>query len=156
MQSPTKKIEAKTIKQEEVKKINPNEIQCITLLDGSIILINNPKTSENQADLITQAKPLFTTVQNAQDQYNNSQQGTTVKTCTHCHRAITVETQNQNLQTENVNQTEEKQVLRNVGQQNLKKPQLWNDMITYNEGSDNYYGGEQEQAQDEGQAEAQY
>ena len=67
--------ETKTITISEVKNLNPNDIQSITLLDGSIVLITSPETLQSQSQIINQAKPLFTQIQNEGDQNLRNIQG---------------------------------------------------------------------------------
>ena len=183
MQGPTKKKEIKNISINEIRNIDPTQMKYITLVDGSIIYINNTKSSKFQTHSSNKVKPLFTPYHEipVQTQYSYTQPSQGVQKCKHCHRIKRPRTQQYNAQfnnsktsqsfqnesiqnyeyyqqgNEQMNQTEGKKVLKSVGQQKLKndKGQLLNDIITYKEQDNtNYYGGEQGQAQ--GQAEAEY
>jgi len=183
MQGPTKKKEIKNISINEIRNIDPSQMKYITLVDGSIIYINNTKSSKFQTHSSNKVKPLFTPYHEipVQTQYSYTQPSQGVQKCKHCHRIKRPRTQQYNAQfnnsktsqsfqnesiqnyeyyqqgNEQMNQTEGKKVLKSVGQQKLKndKGQLLNDIITYKEQDNtNYYGGEQGQAQ--GQAEAEY
>lgn len=157
----------------EIKNLDTSKIKSFQLLDGSIILINNSKSSQDEQNLINQPRPLFTRVDNIESsqhqlQYNTSQQNSGVQKCTRCHRIkqSTASSQNQNVQSYEANvsqpltQTEDTQnyqyyeqnlnmeqnKVENQEQQQLKNDngQNINEMITYNEQEGGEYYGEEQ------------
>ncbi len=185
MQGPTKKKEIKNISIKEIRNIDPSQMKYITLVDGSIVYIDNTKSSKFQTHSSNKIKPLLTPYHKipVQTQYTYTQPSQGVQKCMNCQRIKRPSTQKNNDQynnsktsqsfqnestqnyeyyqqgNEQMNQTEGKKVLKSFGQQKLKndKGQLLNDIITHKEqGNTNYYGAEQEQEQPQGQAEAEY
>ena len=143
MQESTNKI--KNISKKELKNLDLKEIQYLTLVDGSIVYINNSKSSQIQSDLISsQAKPLLIPIQHSkvQTQYNYSKEGQKGQNFTQGYEYYQ--------QNEDINQTTDGRNLKSGGQPKLKNNngQLLNDMITYNDqGNSNCYDTYQGQEQ---------
>ena len=106
----------------EIKNLDTTKIKSFQLLDGSVIIINNSKSSQDEQSLSNQPRPLFTRLDGVESsqqqlQFSSSQQDSGVQKCTRCHRIkqSTTSSQNQNAQMSEANasqpltQTEESQ-----------------------------------------------
>ena len=156
----------------EIKNLDTSKIKSFQLIDGSIIVINNSKSSQDEQNLSNQPRPLFTRVDRVESsqqqlQSNTSQQESDAKKCSRCHRIrqITTSSQNQNVQScegnasQPLNQTEDSQnyqyyeqnlnmeqnQVENPEQQQLKNfdGQIVNDMIKYQTQEGGEYYGEE-------------
>ena len=118
------KTETKEILPQDIKTIDCSKIKSIQLRDGKVLIINDSASSENQSELLSQARPLFTSMSNnqIQGQLESNQQILGSQECSRCHKLIKspqiknqrVEQVNivescQNDQIENVEQNQEKQ-----------------------------------------------